>query len=127
MTSTSLPLPAAAMATAPDRFPAASGWPLATSVVPSNGQPMTLTEVVDHAAIAYRAWGTPAGEFLARQMERLAQLIRWTGATTPEEHETRMEVWDEEVREQWYDRGYHDGQEAGRRDAARVRREDCYD
>ena len=79
------------------------------AAVPSNGQPMTLAEVVDHEAMAYRAWGTPAGEFLARQMERLAQLVRWTGASTPEEHEARMEVWDEEVREQWYDRGYHDG------------------
>ena len=52
-------------------------------------------------------------------MERLAQLIRWTGATTPEDHEARMEVWDEEIREQWFDRGYHEGYEAGCRDAAR--------
>ena len=87
---------------------------------------MTLAEVVDHEAMAYRAWGTAAGEFLARQMERLAQLIRWTGAATPEEHEARMEVWDEEVREQWYDRGYHEGEEAGRREAARLRRDDGY-
>ena len=87
---------------------------------------LTLAEVVDHEAMAYRAWGTPAGDFLARQMERLAQLVRWTGATTPEEHEARMEVWDEEVREQWFDRGYHEGQEAGRREAARLRREDRY-
>ena len=26
----------------------------------------------------------PEGDFLARQMERLSQLIRWTGATSPE-------------------------------------------
>jgi hypothetical protein len=124
MTTTSLPLPPHGLAIAPDRFPAVGELTLASPAVPMNGQPMTLAEVVDHEAMAYRAWGTPAGDFLGRQMERLAQLIRWTGATTPEEHEARMEVWDEEVREQWYDRGYHEGQEAGRRDAARLRRED---
>jgi hypothetical protein len=37
-----------------------------------------------------------------------------------------MEVWDDEVREQWFDRGYHEGLEAGRREAARVHREDRY-
>jgi hypothetical protein len=126
MTSTSLPLPPDGLAIAPDRFPAVVELSLVPPAVPSNGQPMTLAEVVDHEAMAYRAWGTPAGEFLARQMERLAQLIRWTGASTPEEHEARMEVWDEEVREQWYDRGYHEGQEAGRREAARLRRDDRY-
>jgi hypothetical protein len=26
-----------------------------------------------------------------------------------------MEVWDEEIRQQWFDRGYHEGWEAGRR------------
>jgi hypothetical protein len=124
MTTTSLPLPPDGLAIAPDRFPAAREISLASAAVPMNGQPMTLAEVVDHEAMAYRAWGTPAGDFLGRQMERLAQLIRWTGAASPEEHEARMELWDDDLREQWYDRGYHEGQEAGRRDAARLRRED---
>ncbi len=35
-----------------------------------------------------------------------------------------MEVWDDEVREQWYERGYQDGQEAARREAARLRFEE---
>ena len=126
MTSTSLPVSPDGLAIAPDRFATAGELSLADPLIPSNGQPLTLAEVVDHEAMAYRAWGTPAGEFLARHMERLAQLIRWTGATTPEEHEARMEVWDDEVREQWYGRGYHEGQEAGRRDAARVLREGRY-
>lgn len=124
MTSTSLPLPSEALTVSPDRFPAVGEPILVPAAMPSNGEPMTLAEVVDHEARAYRAWGTPAGDFLARQMERLAQLVRWTGANTPEEHEARMDVWDDEVREQWYDRGYHEGQEAGRRDVARLRRED---
>jgi hypothetical protein len=88
--------------------------------------PASLPELVDHEALAYRAWGTPEGDFLARQMERLAQLVRWTGANTPEEHEARMEVWDDEVRDQWFDRGYQEGLEAGRREAARMAREDRY-
>jgi hypothetical protein len=126
MTSTSLPLSPDGLATAPDSFGLVGELPVLPASIPANGQPMTLAEVVDHEAMAYRAWGTPAGEFLARQMERLAQLVRWTGATTPEEHEARMEVWDQEVREQWFDRGYHEGQEAGRREAARLRRDDHY-
>ena len=126
MTPTSLPLTPDGLAIAPDRFPTAGGFPLVPAETPSNGQPLTLAEVVDHEAMAYRARGTPTGEFLARQMERLAQLVRWTGASTPEEHEARMEVWDDEVREQWFDRGYQEGLEAGRRDAARVRSGERY-
>jgi hypothetical protein len=91
-------------------------WPSGTD------HPPPLAEVVAQEAMAYRAQGTATGEFLARQMERLAQLIRWTGAATPEDHEARMEVWDEAIREQWFDRGYHDGYDAGRRDAVRARR-----
>jgi hypothetical protein len=82
----------------------------------ANGEPLTLAETVDHEAMAYRAWGTSTGDFLARQMERLAQLVRWTGATTPEAHEDRMQIWDEDVRRQWEDRGFAAGHEAGRRE-----------
>ncbi len=85
-----------------------------------NGRPTTLAELVDHEALAYRAWGTPEGEFLARQMERLAQLVRWTGATTPADHEDRMEVWDETLREDWERRGYEAGYAAGRREGRRL-------
>ena len=76
----------------------------------------TLLEIVDHEALGYRAWGTPEGDFLARQMERLAQLIRWTGASTPEDHEDRMEVWDAEIRDRYWDMGFHEGLVAGRRE-----------
>jgi hypothetical protein len=126
MTSTSLPLTPDGLALLPDRFPAAREMPLAPPAVPSDGQPAALAEVIDREATTYRAWGTPAGDFLARQMERLAQLVRWTGAATPEDHEARMELWDDELREQWYERGYHDGQEAARREAARLRFEERY-
>jgi hypothetical protein len=95
-------------------------WPLTTDhyeAQPSpNGRPTTLVELVDHEALAYRAWKTPEGEFLARQMERLAQLVRWSGAATPQEHEDRMEVWDEDIRKQWEDRGYQEGYAKGRKE-----------
>jgi hypothetical protein len=91
-----------------------------------DGPRPSLAEIVDREVIGYRARGTATGEFLARQMERLAQLIRWTDAATPEDHEARMEVWDEEIREQWFNRGYHEGYEAGRRDASRAGRADGY-
>lgn len=80
---------------------------------PANGVPRTLVETIDDEARSYWSWGTPTGDFLARQMERLAQLVRWTGATTPADHEARMEVWEEDIRAQQYDRGYADGLAAG--------------
>jgi hypothetical protein len=49
-------------------------------------------------------------------MDRLAQLVRWTGAATPEDHEARMEVWDADLRQQWEDRGHAAGLEQGRRE-----------
>jgi hypothetical protein len=81
----------------------------------ANGQPATLVEVIDHEARSYRAWETPIGDFLAGQMERIAQLVRWAGATTPAEHEERMEIWESDLRQQWFDRGYAEGIEAARR------------
>ena len=47
----------------------------ALNMVPTYGQPVTLLEVVEHEALGYGAWGNEMGEFLASQMERLAQLI----------------------------------------------------
>ncbi len=74
-----------------------------------NGEPMTLVESVDHEALAYRAWGTPIGEFLAEQMERVAFLVRFTGATTPREYADRVEVLELGLREEAFDRGYAEG------------------
>jgi hypothetical protein len=102
--------------------PAAGGLipsqrPPAPALAPLNGQPMTLLEIVEHESMGYKAWGSPAGKFLSDQLGRIAQLLRWTGARTPEEHEERMEVYDRELRDRYYDQGYHDGLEAGRREA----------
>lgn len=86
--------------------------------VPVNGQPVTLAEYVDDEARAYRSQGTAWAAFLADHLERLGQLIRWTGATAPAEHIERMEVWDEEIRAKEFDRGYSEGAAATRRELA---------
>jgi hypothetical protein len=100
--------------------PSANGTAPPAEPAGANGRPTTLAELVDHEALGYRAWGTPEGEFLARQMDRLAQLVRWTGATTPEDHDDRMETWDESLREDWERRGYNAGYAAGRREGRRL-------
>jgi hypothetical protein len=91
------------------------------SVVPANGQPTTFLEIVEHEALGYRAWGTTAGGFLADQLGRIAQLMRWTGARTPEDFDARMEIYDRELRDRHYEQGYQDGLEAGRREACPCR------
>ena len=75
----------------------------------ADGPRLTFVELIDHEAFGYRAWGTPVGVFLALRMEDLAQLVRWTHATTPGEHEARMEAWEADLREQWEARGYEAG------------------
>jgi hypothetical protein len=94
---------------------------LATSTASLNGQPVTLAEYVDDEARSYRSQGTPEAAFLASQLERIAQLVRWTGASTPADHEARMEVWDEEIRVREFDRGYSEGIEAARRELSPFR------
>jgi len=71
--------------------------------------PRTLAEVVDHEVLGYRAWGTELGDFLAGQMERVAQLVRFTGAATAAEYLDRVEVLELEARAAEYDRGHADG------------------
>jgi hypothetical protein len=80
----------------------------------ANGQPLTLVEIVEHEATGYRARGTPAGDFLALQLERLSQLIRLTSATTPEEFDERLEVLESDAREHRYQLGYGAGLADGR-------------
>ncbi len=126
MTSPTMSVSSPDLTITPDAFTVAEGVPRWPEMVPCNGQPLTLAEVVEHEAMGYRAWGTPTGDFLSSQMERLAQLLRWTDAKTPQAHEDRMQVWEQEIREQWFERGYHEGFEAGRRDGARLSRSEEY-
>lgn len=77
----------------------------------------TLLESVEREAKAFRSQGTATGDFLASQLERLSQLIAWTHATTPADFDDRMEVYDRELRERHFDRGYFEGLQAGRRES----------
>ena len=83
-------------------------------LVPSNGEPLSLPEMIDAEARAYRDRGDSNGQFIADDLERLAQLVRLTHATTPEEHAERIEILDDEIRAKWFDRGYEAGLEPGR-------------
>ena len=87
-----------------------------TSTVPINGQPTTLLETVQHEARAYRAWETPIGDFLAEQLERVAQLIAWTRATSPDEYRDRLEIWDRQIADDHHQRGFAEGYEAARKE-----------
>ena len=72
------------------------------AMLPANGQPVTLAEQIDHEALACRSRGDSIGHFLADHLDRLSQLVRWTGAETPEQHEERMDVWDDQIRVRQY-------------------------
>lgn len=74
----------------------------------------TLAELADQEACAFRAWGNPVGELFARHMDELAVRIRMTDATTPEEYEARIDVYEDDIRGQWEARGYEAGLEAAR-------------
>jgi hypothetical protein len=97
------------------RFPEDSGetedrppWP-----EDADGPRFTFPELIEREALGYRAWGNSVGDFLARQLEQLAQLVRWTQAPGPDEFEARLEAWDAEVRASWEARGFEAGKRSG--------------
>jgi hypothetical protein len=73
---------------------------------------LTLPELVDRQADAYRAWGNAAGEMLARHMEELALRCRWVDATTPEDYDARHELVERDARESWWKQGFAAGRAA---------------
>ena len=77
---------------------------------PPDHLPSSLGEVVDHEAMAYRAWGTPEGDFLAEQLERVSQLIRFLHASTPADYVDREEQAHCDLLRSEYERGIADGQ-----------------
>jgi DNA polymerase III sliding clamp (beta) subunit (PCNA family) len=56
---------------------------------------LTLAESIDHEADRLEARCNGAGRLMARALRELAESVRWSGATTPDEHEARMELWNE--------------------------------
>jgi hypothetical protein len=56
--------------------------------------------------------GTPEALFIATQLDKVAQLLEFTGAETPDQFEERTEQNHEWVKEAEYDRGYEAGRSA---------------
>ena len=82
-------------------------------------QTVNLADYVSLEAECYRSRRTTVSAFIADQLERIAQLIAFTSATTPDEFSDRLEIWDAEITESHFERGYAEGFEAGLRAARR--------
>jgi hypothetical protein len=59
-----------------------------------------------------RALGTGPARFVADQLDRTAQLLRFTGAETPDQFYSRIEANEESVREEHFERGYQEGRQS---------------
>jgi hypothetical protein len=70
---------------------------------------LSLAELVDRQADAYRAWPLDAGRMIARALDELALKIRMTDAATPAEFEARKDTLDADARAQWEAIGYEEG------------------
>lgn len=90
--------------------------PAIIPTAPVNGMPTTLADEIADEARAFREIGTTAALLIAEAVERLAQTVRWTGATTAAEHRDRLTAWDESIADRHFDRGYTEGYEAARRE-----------
>jgi hypothetical protein len=70
---------------------------------------MSLLAYVEAQAREYRSLGAPSARFVTEQLERTAQLIRFTGAETPEQFADRVFANEESVKEAEFERGYQEG------------------
>jgi hypothetical protein len=65
---------------------------------------------------AHRDKGTVEDRFVAEQLERVAQLLRFTGATTADEFAARVELNEQWARQAEFDRGWSAGRASLRRE-----------
>jgi hypothetical protein len=72
----------------------------------------SLLNHVQAEAIRLRGRGGPHAAFVAAQLERVAQLIAFTGAETPEQFEDRIFANEQEVQEAAFERGYQEGRQS---------------
>ena len=73
---------------------------------------MSNSSLIRHAlalAAQQRGLGTPEARFAAEQLERVAQLLHFTAAETPDQYFDRLFANEESEREAAFDRGYHEG------------------
>lgn len=78
---------------------------------PIAGGAPTLAELVAAEAGRLRRSASPIAGFLADQVERIAQLVAFTGARTPGDFVDRLEIHERDILAQEYDRGYSDGRD----------------
>jgi hypothetical protein len=80
---------------------------------------LTLDQLIERQIEFYEGWGNEAGKWFALHMTEL--LIKYRGAgsrSTPAEAMARIEILEQDVRQQWEAIGYEAGKAAGLRQAA---------
>lgn len=76
---------------------------------PVAGGAPALADQVVAAAEQLRRSASPVAGFLADQLERLAQLVAFTGAGSPRDFADRIAIHERDLLAREYDRGYSDG------------------
>ena len=76
---------------------------------PIAGGAPSLADRVAAEADRFRRSGSPLAGFLADQLERLAQVIAFTGAQSPQDFVDRLDVHERDLLASEYDRGFADG------------------
>ena len=76
---------------------------------PIAGGAPSLADRVAAEADRFRRSGSPLAGFLADQLERLAQVIAFTGAQSPQDFADRLDVHERDLLASEYDRGFADG------------------
>jgi hypothetical protein len=61
---------------------------------------LSLPELIDYQADWFRSWPSAAGELIARALDELALKVRMVDAMTPEDAMARIEILEQDVREQ---------------------------
>jgi hypothetical protein len=106
------------------------------STAHTNGRPAappaeggaSLADVIAAEAQAIRARRDPVASLMADELDRLAQLVTFTGATTPGDYRARLAVLEESRDEdqirrayaQGFDHGFQDGRDKGLQEAILV-------
>jgi hypothetical protein len=76
---------------------------------PIAGGAPSLADRVAAEADRFRRSGSPLAGFLADQLDRLAQVVAFTGAQSPQDFADRLDVHERDLLASEYDRGFADG------------------
>lgn len=77
---------------------------------PIAGGAPSLADRIEQRAARMRRLEGELGAFLADQLERVAQLVAFTGAQSPQDFADRLDVHERDLLASEYDRGFSDGQ-----------------